>query len=423
MANVRTLKLNLLGDVSEFRKSMRTASKDTQSFGDNVKSSLKSVAKSAALAGVAAAGMAIAFGVDAVKAAAADEASQKRLRTSLKNTVKATDAQVKSVEKFILKTSLAKGVVDDKLRPAYQRLVQSTGSMAKSQDLLNLALDVSAGTGKDVETVSNALAKAYDGNFTALKKLGVKIDDNIIKTKDFKAAQQALDDVYKGQAKVKANTFEGKMERFKIAINEAKESIGGLILEKIQPLVDKWMPRIVNAVDNVVAGFSGSKAGKGKPGYTLGQAIRDTADALGNLFSSFTEDANGKTKTFAENLQSIADAVDNIAGAINSLAGAIRKGKQLGQGFWDFLGKLDTANLPFSAENRARDWATNPTAEDPLHQNLPRRRHFMGGGAPVTTVINLNGIVDAESARRSIENLLQQSAIRSGKVNFEAGLL
>ncbi len=127
---------------------------------------------------------AIKIGVDAVKAAIEDEKAQISLAQTLKNVTKATDAQVKATEDYIDKTARATGIADDQLRPSLDRLVRSTQDVTKAQKLQQLALDIAAGTGKDLATVTEALGKAYDGNLGALKRIGVPLDENIIKTID-----------------------------------------------------------------------------------------------------------------------------------------------------------------------------------------------------------------------------------------------
>ncbi|NBT79774.1 MAG: hypothetical protein EBT04_15280, partial [Betaproteobacteria bacterium] len=238
MANIRTLKLNLLADTTDFAKGIKKASGQTESFSSSLKSNMKSLAKSAALAGVAVAGMAVAFGVDAVKAALEDEKSQTRLAKALKNTTKATKTQIASVEALISKMQFQYGVADDKLRPAFQRLVQGTQSITKSQGLLQTALDISAATGKDLETVSLALSKAYNGNIGALKKMGIPISDNIVKAKDFNAAMKVVTQTVGGQAQVAADTFAGRMQILSVRFSEFKEGIGYKLIPPLTKLMD-----------------------------------------------------------------------------------------------------------------------------------------------------------------------------------------
>ena len=165
MADTRTLKLSLLADVNKFLDGMDKADKGTKSFSNSIGKYSKAMAKSFALAGVAAAGYAVKLGVDSVKAAAEDEKSQRILAIQLEKTLGANQALTKGVEDYISATQLRVGVQDDKLRPSFARLVRSTKDANEAQKLLNLALDISVATGKPLETVTNALGKAYDGIF------------------------------------------------------------------------------------------------------------------------------------------------------------------------------------------------------------------------------------------------------------------
>jgi hypothetical protein len=251
----RTLKLTILGDVDNLKKSLGQADDDVKKSS----SGLADFSKKAGIAFAAAAGAAAIYAgkllIDGVKSAIEDEAAQAKLAKTLENVTGATGAQIKATEDYITKTSLANGITDDVLRPSLDRLVRSTKNVTEAQELQKLALDISAGTGKDLAVVSEALAKAHDGNFAALKKLGVKIDDNIILTKDFDAATAALATTFEGQATTKAETFAGKMDRMKVAFNEAKETVGGYILEALTPLlstfVDKGVPAISAFADNL----------------------------------------------------------------------------------------------------------------------------------------------------------------------------
>jgi len=237
MAGNRTLKLSILGDVDNLKKSLDAGSKDVQTFGDKITGFGKIAGAAFAAAGVAAAAYAGKLAVDGVKAAIEDEAAQAKLATTLKNVTGATDDQIKAVEDQILKTSLLTGKTDEELRPSLDRLLRSTKDVEEAQKLQNLALDIAAGTGKDLGAVSEALGKAYDGNLGALKRLGVGIDDSIIKSKDFDAAAAALALTFKDQATIQAETFAGKMDRLKVAFDEGKETVGGFILDAITPLV------------------------------------------------------------------------------------------------------------------------------------------------------------------------------------------
>jgi hypothetical protein len=245
MAGSRTLKLSILADVDDLKKKLDTGSKEVEGFGGKMEKFGKVAAAAFAAAAAAAAAYAVKLAVDGVKAAIEDEAAQLRLANALKNVTGATQAQISAVEEQILKTSLATGVADDQLRPALQRLATATGSVTKSQDLLTLALDISAATGKSVETVSNALGKAYEGNTSSLSRLGIGLSTAEIKTLGLEGTVKQLANTFGGAATVQANTFEGQIARLKVGFDEAKESVGAALLPTLQRLLDYFINTVI----------------------------------------------------------------------------------------------------------------------------------------------------------------------------------
>ena len=230
-----------------------TTQKKMQEFG-------KKSAKAIAAVAVAAAGAAVAIGVDAVKAAIEDEKSARVLAKTLGNVTNATKAQVAAVEDYISKTSLALGIQDDKLRPAYARIVRSTKNATEAQKLLNLSLDISSATGKDVETVAAAIGKAYDGNSASLGRLGLGVDSAILKSKDFNKIYGSLRENFKGFAEQEANTNEGKLRRLAVAMDEMREGIGYLLLpifEKLVSVMQFLQPIIDNKIMPALQKFFG----------------------------------------------------------------------------------------------------------------------------------------------------------------------
>jgi hypothetical protein len=251
----RTLKLSILGDIDQLKKSLDTGSKEVQSFGSKLGDFSKKAGLAFAAAGAAAAVYAGKLAVDGVKAAIADAAAQERLALTLRNVTGATNAQIKSTEDYITKTSLAFGVTDDDLRPSLERLARATGDVEKAQRLQGLAIDIAAGSGKSLEAVSNALAKAQEGNTAALGKLGVGLSAATLKTLSMDEITKKLADTFENQASVKAETFQGKMDRLKIAFDEGKETVGSFILDAITPLVtifvDKVIPQLAKMADSI----------------------------------------------------------------------------------------------------------------------------------------------------------------------------
>jgi hypothetical protein len=251
----RTLKLSILADIDNLKKNLNSGSNEVEGFGSKLGGFAKKAGAAFAVAGAAAAAYAGTLLVDGVKSAIEDEAAQAKLATTLENVTGATTAQIKAVEDYITQTALANGITDDQLRPSLDRLIRSTKDATKAQELQSLALDIAAGTGKDLSAVSEALGKAYDGNLGALKRLGVGIDDSIIKSKNFDAAAAALSKTFEGQASKQAETFEGKMARLTVAFDEAKETVGSYVLDALTPLVsnfvDKGIPAIQDFADNL----------------------------------------------------------------------------------------------------------------------------------------------------------------------------
>lgn len=245
MAGSRTLKLSILGDVDNLRKSLNDGTKDVQTFGNKIGDFSKKAGLAFAAAGAAAVAYAGKLAIDGVKSAIADAAAQERLALTLRNVTGATNAQIKSTEDYITKTSLAFGVTDDDLRPSLERLARATGDVEKAQKLQALAIDIAAGSGKSLEAVSNALAKAQEGNTVALGKLGVGLSAAALKTLSMDEITKKLADTFENQASVKAETFQGKMDRLKIAFDEGKETVGSFILDAITPLVTVFVERVV----------------------------------------------------------------------------------------------------------------------------------------------------------------------------------
>jgi hypothetical protein len=222
VAQSRTLKLSILADVDQLKKSLNSANADVENSSSKLGEFSKKAGLAFAAAAAAAGAYAVKLAVDGVKAAIEDEAAQIRLAGALKNATGATNEMIASVEKQILKTSLATGVADDQLRPALSRLARSTKDVTTAQDLLNLSLDISQATGKSLDTVANALGKSYDGNSAALGKLGIGLSAAELKTMSFTEQQEYLTKLFGGAAAANAETFAGRIQILKNGFNEAQ---------------------------------------------------------------------------------------------------------------------------------------------------------------------------------------------------------
>jgi len=208
----------------------------------------------------------VAFGKKAISAFAADEAAAKSLAVQLENTGNAF--RVNEVEAYVAKLQNLYKVLDDQLRPAFQTLLNATGSVNLSQTALETALNVSAGTGASLETVISALAAGIRGNSKAIKGLNTGIDANIIKTGDMNKIMAALEKRFTGAALARLDTYAGKMDALKIAAADATEIIGAGLLDALSALGKD------NSIDQAASSMNG-----------FAIAVANTARGMGDLIA------------------------------------------------------------------------------------------------------------------------------------------
>jgi hypothetical protein len=233
---------NIVIDIaSEFTgaKAFKQADSATQKLTSGVKKLAGAVGLAYGTSAV------IAFGKASVKAAAADQKAQQQLALALKNVGLERDAA--GAEGYIQRLQSEFGIVDDLLRPAYQSLAIATRDTAESQRLLNLSLDISAATGKELGSVTAALSKAYLGNNTALTRLGVGISKADLKTKSFYDITNDLATTFRGSATAAASTFQGSMDKLAVASANVQEIIGTGLIDALTGLGDN------NSVANLAA--------------------------------------------------------------------------------------------------------------------------------------------------------------------------
>ena len=294
MAGIPKVKITFDADFDELKRGVAGAQNEVQSFGDKMGKFGKMAGAAFAVAGAAALAYAGVLLKQGVESAIADEAAQAKLATTLQNVTGATDAQIKAVEDQILKTSLLTGKTDDELRPSFERLVRATKDSDAALKLQTLALDISAGSGKSLEAVTNALAKAQEGNTASLAKLGVGLTSAQLKTMDMDSITKQLGNTFANQASIQADTFAGKMARLKVAFDEGKETIGSFVLDAITPMIDT----VVNVVIPAVQTFIDSIGGK---------------EGITSAFMGFID---GAKKIFIPVFQGIKFAFDQIKDAV-----------------------------------------------------------------------------------------------------------
>ena len=202
------------------------------------------IKKAAVPAAAALGGLAVVLG-DATKGAIEDAAAQDKLAGQLRRSTFATDEQIAATENWISAQGSLRAVTDSELRPALAKLASTTGSLEMAQEGVTLAMDIAAATGKPLESVTNALAKAYGGNLTAIQKLDPGLRDMIKSGADMDQVMAALEQQFGGAAEAAANTAEGGMKKLGIAMDETKESIGAALL----PVVEKLLPYLTSFAD------------------------------------------------------------------------------------------------------------------------------------------------------------------------------
>lgn len=249
------IRIPIISDFDD--KGIARATREFQKLETTGQKAQFAIQKAAMPAALALGGLAVAAG-SAFNAFAEDAAAADKLALSLKNSTGATDDQVKAVEDFISQTSRAAAVADDELRPALDNLVRGTKDVTAAQDLLGLALDISAGTGKDLDGVTQALSKAYNGNFTALKKLDPALAALIKSGASTDEVFAALGKTFGGQAAAQANTAQGRMKNLSIQMGELKESIGAAVA----PLIERLLPAF-QSVGDWIANNTGVIVGLG----------------------------------------------------------------------------------------------------------------------------------------------------------------
>ena len=290
MAGIPKVKITFDADLDELKKGVKSATTEVESFGDRAADFGKKAAVAFAVAGAAV----TAFAVSAVKAAAEDQAAQKKLTDTIKATTDATAQQIASIDQYVTKTSIAAAVTDDEIRPALARLARSTGDVQESQDLLALALDLSAASGKSLEVTSNALAKANEGSTAALKKLGLGLDENYLKTASNDQIIKDLTATYGNFSENQAKTAEARFKSMSIAIQESKEAIGAALLPVAEKLAAFVLETLIPALDGFIAGLTGNEGLKAsltesqKNLFAWGERVRNIIKTIVDLKEELT---------------------------------------------------------------------------------------------------------------------------------------
>jgi hypothetical protein len=415
----RTLKLSILADVDDLKKKLGEADKAVETNASKIADFGKKAAAAFAVAAAAAVAYGTKLAVDGVKSAIEDEQAQLRLAAALKTATGATDAQIKATEEYIRQTQLATGITDNDLRASFQRLSVSTKDTTQSQKLLNLAIDISKGTGKELSTVVEALSKGYEGQDTRLVRLGIGITQADAKAMDFTETTKVLTNLYGGAAAANAETFQGRIDRLKQAFSEAQEEIGYRLL----PFVERFVDLIVNKVVPKLQEFA-------KYFDPIKQAIKDNQEAfdafgqfitnviipvlvvgLGAALKTVGVIAGGIVDIIGKVISAIQTAVDNAISGINRLINAYNAIPLLPN--INTIGSSTSVGTPFGQAASAVANAQPATAAQ-----------LAAGAARAGTTVNNITVqaVDSEGAARAVAKVINQSSSRSVPQLYNSGI-
>jgi hypothetical protein len=443
----RTLKLSILADVDDLKKKLGEADKAVEDNSNRI----ADFGKKAALAFAAVGAAAGAFAISAIKAAAEDETSRKKLEQTIRSNTRATEEQIAAIDDYITRQSILTATTDDELRPALSRLLRSTKDITEAQDLLSLAQNISVATGKPLLDISNALGRAFDGNTTALGKLGIKVKETVVVNKDNTAAVDALERAQlnydltlqkfgataeqtqkaalalsQAQDKVgqsstttktavkdfdsivkelqttfggfvdnEATNAEFKVRQLTIAFTETKEQIGLALLPTFIKLADFLLLQGVPAIQAFAAGLTGDNS----------------------LSAGFT-DAQKSAESFGKTIASIAGI---ISGFITFVREAIGLVVSLANEMIRVANIIPGVNIG-SIANPAPSAMSNQSLT--TVPRIPSTPFQYNQGNPMATTVNNITVkaVDSEGAARSVAKVLNQSASRSVPQLYNSGI-
>lgn len=329
MGKPATLRVDVVTDGTKASRGIDQAESRFARFGRNA----GKYAKLAGLGIAAGLGAAVAVGVKFAKMAAEDEAGASRLARTMKNVAGASDAQVASTERWITKQGQALGVADDDLRPALGRLVTATGSVSKAQKLASLAMDVSAGTGKSLKQVTEALARAQGGNTAGLARLGVATKDASGKALTLDQITANLAKTHAGAASTAANTAAGQYGRLKLMLSETAENIGGYLLPAATALFG-WLTRMGPGVQNLAGNLGGTL---GPILRRIGSFITDTVVPAARQFYGWFVD-----KIVPGIKRAVTPVLNGLRSAFANVQAAVQRNKPQLDQLKDVLGQVAT---------------------------------------------------------------------------------
>ena len=424
----RTLTVALAADIDGLKKGLDDANKVVNKSADQI----SDFGKKAALA-FAAVGAAVgAFAVSAVKAAAEDEKARKSLEQTIRSSTKATEDQIAAIDTYITKQSIATATTDEVLRPAFARLIRSTNDVAKAQELLSLSQEIATATGKPLEVITNALGKSFDGQNTALGKLGLGIDATTLKTKSHEEIMQILRGTYKGFIDNEATNAEFKMRQLEIAFSETKEQIGNALLPIMKQFADYLLAVVVPNVQALAAGLTGQNSVSAgitdatQGAYEFGQQLKSTIVFLISIKDELlfiggiiaTVFITSKIAAFVGAIQTLITAMVALRAAATA-AGVATAFATGGTSIAAGAVALAAAGIATGVVSSAVSGSNAANAA-----STATASQLAAGAARAGTTVNNITVqaVDSEGAARAVAKVLNNSASRSVPQLFNNGI-
>ena len=417
----RTLKLSILADVDDLKKKLGEADKAVETNANKVSDFGKKAAKAFAVAAVAATAYAGKLLIDGVRAAIEDEKANAQLAATLTNVAGATDNTIASVLAYSRATELATGVTEDELRPSLNRLAIATKDANEAMRLQKIALDVAAGSGKGLDAVTTALAKAYEGNTTSLGRLGIGLSAAELKTMSFENITKSLSNTFGGQADIAANTFEGRIKRLQLTFEDARDSLA----ERLLPFIERFINLVINTVIPKLQEFA-------KNFDPIKQAIADNQEAF-DAFGQFVQNIvipilvtglGAALKTVGVIAGGVVDIIGKVISAIQASVDAAIAGINALIARYNAIPILPNISPIGSSAGVSSAASVATTATATSTATTATAAQIAAGAARAGTTVNNITVqsVDSEGSARAVAKVLNQSASRSVPQLYNGGI-
>jgi hypothetical protein len=353
----------------------------------------------------------VSFGKNAVNAFIESEKAAAKLRTTVSNL--GLEFEQPGIETYLKNLSLQFGIVDENLIPGFQRLLIVTKDVAQAQSLFNTALNVSAGTGKDLTAVSTSLSKAYLGDNAALGRLGVGLSKAQLKSASFLEVQRTLNANFAGQAAAAVEGYAGSMAKLTVAVDESKEAIGKGLLDAIAALsgsndINTFTIKMVNAAEKI------------------GNAFRTVGDVIGLLNPNASIKVGNKFVRKSDVMKQNVGGYSGIPGPRKAETKAIKDAITLRKQENDLLKKktaVDQLRDKFDIERIGLTAALNAATDEETKLRLKAQLAILDNNEALAKKI-LAEMAAADAARKFADNFqFALDAVKSMTAKINAFIL